>query len=82
MDLAKVLLNKFFGLIANLVPGGFVLLVVALQHGELWKQFWSPNYLGYQTKIAILVFAASMRTRLNPALLILGGAAVGAFALR
>jgi hypothetical protein len=58
MDLAKVLLNKFFGLIANLVPGGFVLLVVALQHGELWKQFWSPNYLGYQTKIAILVFAA------------------------
>jgi hypothetical protein len=58
MDLAKVLLNRFFGLIANLVPGCCVLLVVALQHGELWRQFWSPNYLGYQTKIAILVFAA------------------------
>jgi len=58
MDLAKVLLNRFFGLIANLVPGCCVLLVVALQHGELWNQFWSPNNFGYQTKIAILVFAA------------------------
>jgi hypothetical protein len=28
------------------------------------------------------VFAATMRTRLNPALLILGGAVVGAVALR
>ena len=58
MDLAKVLLNRFFGLVANLVPGGCVLLVVALQHGELWNEFWSPSYFGYQTKIGILVFAA------------------------
>lgn len=58
MDLAKVLLSRFFGLVANLVPGGCVLLVVALQHGELWSEFWSPNNFGYQTKIAILVFAA------------------------
>jgi chromate transporter len=32
--------------------------------------------------VALLVFAATMRTRLNPALLILGGALVGAVALR
>src|SRR5579863_1953855 len=32
--------------------------------------------------VGLLVFAASMRTRLNPALLILGGAVVGVFALR
>ncbi len=32
--------------------------------------------------IGLIVFAASMRSRLNPALLILGGAVVGAFALR
>jgi len=32
--------------------------------------------------VALVVFAASLRTRLNPALLILAGAAVGAFALR
>ena len=32
--------------------------------------------------VALLVFAATMRTRLNPALLILGGAVVGAVALR
>ena len=32
--------------------------------------------------VALVVFAASMRTRLNPALLILSGAVVGALALR
>ncbi len=32
--------------------------------------------------IGLIVFAASMRTRLNPAVLILGGAVVGVFALR
>ncbi len=32
--------------------------------------------------VALIVFFASLRTRLNPALLILGGAAVGAIALR
>ncbi len=32
--------------------------------------------------VALVVFAASMRTRLNPAVLILGGAVVGAVALR
>jgi chromate transporter len=32
--------------------------------------------------VALLVFAASMRTKINPALLILGGAVVGAVALR
>jgi hypothetical protein len=32
--------------------------------------------------VAFAVFYCSMRTRLNPALLILGGAAVGAIALR
>lgn len=32
--------------------------------------------------VALIVFAASLRTKLNPAVLILGGAVVGAIALR
>ncbi len=58
MDLAKVLLDKFFGFIAAIIPGCFVVLVVVLHHRELWQQLWDTNYLGYQTKVAILVFAA------------------------
>lgn len=58
MDFAKVLLDKFFGFIAALIPGFFVLLVLVLHKGNLWKQFWEINYLGYQTKVAILFFAA------------------------
>lgn len=58
MDLAKILLDKFFGFIAALIPGFFVLLVVVLHNGTLWKEFWELNYLVYETKIAILFFAA------------------------
>jgi len=57
MDWAK-LLDKFFVFIAALIPGGFVLLVGALRHSGLWGMFWSLNYLGYQTKVGILIFAA------------------------
>src|ERR1700719_1055445 len=57
MDWAKIL-DKFSVFIAALIPGSFVLLVAALHHSELWRKLWDLNYLGYQTKIGILVFAA------------------------
>ena len=56
MDWAKVL-DKFYVFIVALVPGGSVAMVFVLHHLELWNRFWSPNYLGYETKIAVLAFS-------------------------
>jgi chromate transporter len=45
--------------------------------------FGKSSVTGWVTlAVASIVFAASLRTKLNPALLILGGAVVGAIALR
>jgi hypothetical protein len=55
MDWVKVLLDKFFVLIVVLIPGGSAILVIALGRPGFWSQFWGLGYLGYQTKVALLV---------------------------
>jgi hypothetical protein len=74
MDLAK-LIDKFFGFLSGLVPGSVVLLIGALHRPEAWSDFWKVNYLGYQTKIAILfVFALVAGSTVNSVLgAIIGG---------
>jgi hypothetical protein len=76
MDLAKILLDKFFGFVAALIPGFFLLLVVVLHHGDLWRQLWDLNYLGYETKVAIVVFAAFIA---GVTVSSFAGAAIGGF---
>ena len=58
MDWAKMSVEKLFVFVVALIPGSSVLLVVALHRADLWKQFWELNYLGYQSKIGVLAFAA------------------------
>lgn len=78
MDLAK-LIDKFFGYLSGLVPGTVVLLIAALHRPEAWSDFWKVNYLGYQTKIAILfVFALIAGSTVNSVLgAIIGGISNG-----
>jgi hypothetical protein len=58
MDWAKVPLEKISIFVAALIPGSSVLLVVALHRPDLWRGLWDLTYIGYQTKIAVLIFVA------------------------
>src|SRR5271165_3146453 len=57
MDWSKII-DKFFGFLCNLIPGAAVLLVGALHRPEVWAALWKPGYLGYQTKLTVLITAA------------------------
>jgi len=57
MDWTKVI-DKFFGFLCGMIPGSVVLMVAALHHSDVWTTFWKVGYLGYQTKLAILIAAA------------------------
>ncbi len=57
MDWTKII-DKFFGFLCGMIPGSVVLMVAALHHSDIWTTFWKVGYLGYQTKLAILIAAA------------------------
>jgi len=57
MDWTKAI-GKFFFVIAAFIPGSSAVLVAALHYPRGWNSYWSLNYLGYQTKLAILIALA------------------------
>lgn len=54
MDWAK-LIDKFYKYIFSVIPGSVVLAVGVLNHPKLWDSYWNMGYLGYQTKLVMLI---------------------------
>ena len=57
MDWLK-LYDKFYDWIYALIPGSLVVMVGVMHRPELWASLWNISYLGYQTKLVILVVVA------------------------
>jgi hypothetical protein len=58
MEWAKVSLEKLFSFLTALIPGSAVLLLFHLHQPDLLWAVWNAKTVGYQTKIAILLFCA------------------------
>jgi len=58
MDWLKLVLDRFFGLIAGLIPGSAVLIVIGTHHPAWAGYVRDISYLGYRTKVALVVIAA------------------------
>jgi hypothetical protein len=56
MDWARVPLERLFGFLAALVPGCAALLLFSIHDAKSLREFWAIAALGYQTKIAIVLF--------------------------
>ena len=83
MDWTK-LFDKFFWVIASLVPGAVLVMVGVLRHPAAWNDFWALNYLGYQTKLSILLVVCFVAgSTVNSVLgAIVGGTASGLITYR
>lgn len=58
MDWLKLAVDRFFGLIAGIIPGTAVLIVVGIHHPDWARYVRDINYLGYGTKITLVLAAA------------------------
>ncbi len=58
MDLSKYPLERVFYLVAGVIPGFIALLIFYLSSPGSFAWFFSSLFLGYRTKIAIVVLAA------------------------
>ncbi len=58
MDWIKVSLDRLFDFLAALVPGCAILVVLGLHHPEWARTLRDINYLGYQTKVWLVLGAA------------------------
>lgn len=58
MDLSKYPLEKVFYFVAAIIPGFVALLIYHLASPGSFAWFFSAGYLGYRTKIAIVLLAA------------------------
>lgn len=57
MDWIKAPVDRLFGFLAALVPGGTTLLLISLHNRAPLHDFWSIATLGYQTKFAVVLLA-------------------------
>jgi hypothetical protein len=58
MDLIKVTIDKFFGFLAAVIPGVTVLIVFSINHPRVATTIRDINYLGYKTKLSLILAAA------------------------
>jgi hypothetical protein len=58
MDLIKVTIDKFFGFLAAVIPGITVLIVFSINHPSFATTIRDINYLGYGTKLSLILAAA------------------------
>lgn len=56
MEWAKVSLEKLFSFVTALIPGSAVLLLFHLHQPDLLSTVWNAETIGYQTRVAILLF--------------------------
>jgi hypothetical protein len=82
MDLSKYPLEKFFFFVAGIIPGFVALLIFQLAAPGSFAWFFSLGFLGYKTKLGVILLAAfvignSLTTFLNSLLGAMGGALGG-----
>jgi hypothetical protein len=78
MDFSKYPLEKFFYFIAGVIPGFVALLIFQLAAPGSFGWFFSLGFLGYRTKLSLILLAAfvvgnTLTTFLTAFLLFIGG---------
>jgi hypothetical protein len=58
LDLSKFQLERVFSFIAGVLPGFVALIIFQMGHREFFERFISLEFLGYKTKIAIVLLVA------------------------
>lgn len=87
MDFTKFPLEKLLFFVAGVIPGFVALLIFGLAHPAAFNWFFVLGFLGYKTKLCLILLVAfvvgnSLTTFLERFLAAIGGAIGGAAASR
>jgi hypothetical protein len=58
MDLIKLTLDRFFGIVAGVIPGAAVLMIIGIHHPDWVTTVRDISFLGYGTKVGLALAAA------------------------